>query len=190
VLEAVKSIKDTAANGGTLVAPKRISEQEGVDCSWAYGNNGCNGGLMDNAFNYWIKSSKGDELETSYPYTARDGSCQFQKSKVASSISSFKDVPQSESALQDAVSGRVVSIAIAVQSDFQFYSGGIYDSSSCPSSPSSLNHGVAIVGYDSSAKYWIVRNSWGSTWGEQGYIRMAMGKNLCGLTDAASYPIV
>merc|ERR1712167_233335 len=111
-----------------------------------------------NAFNYWIKSSKGDELETSYPYTARDGSCQFQKSKVASSISSFKDVPQSESALQDAVSGRVVSIAIAVQSDFQFYSGGIYDSS---------------------AKFWIVRNSWGSTWGEQGYIRMAMGKNLC-----------
>merc|ERR1711959_373558 len=69
-------------------------------------------------------------------------------------LSSLKDVPQSESALQDAVSGRVVSIAIAVQFDFQFYSKGIYDSSSCPSSPSSLNHGVAIVGYDSSAKYW------------------------------------
>merc|ERR1712188_272594 len=167
-----------------------LSEQQLVDCSGSYGNNGCNGGLMDNAFNYWIKSSKGDELETSYPYTARDGSCQFQKSKVASSISSFKDVPQSESALQDAVYGRVVSIAISVQSDFQFYSGGIYDSSSCPTSPSALNHGVAIVGYDSSAKFWIVRNSWGSTWGEQGYIRMAMGKNLCGLTDAASYPIV
>jgi len=185
---AVASLEGANAQAGNGLSS--LSEQQLVDCSGSYGNNGCNGGLMDNAFNYWIKSSKGDELETSYPYTARDGSCQFQKSKVASSISSFKDVPQSESALQDAVSGRVVSIAIAVQFDFQFYSGGIYDSSSCPSSPSSLNHGVAIVGYDSSAKYWIVRNSWGSTWGEQGYIRMAMGKNLCGLTDAASYPIV
>jgi C1A family cysteine protease len=167
-----------------------LSEQQLVDCSGSYGNQGCNGGLMDNAFNYWIKGSKGADGETNYPYTARDGSCRFPRGSVEGTLRSFKDVPQAdENALKDAVSTGVVSVAISVQNDFMFYSGGIYDSSSCPSDPKSLNHGVAVVGY-SDGQYWIVRNSWGASWGEQGYIRMAMGKNLCGIADSASYPVV
>jgi len=165
-----------------------LSEQQLVDCSGQSGNQGCNGGLMDNAFDYVQKVSMGEDTEVSYPYKARDGKCMFNKANIAGTCSGHTDIATTETALQAAATGRVVSIAIAAEQDFMFYSKGIYDSTTCPTDPDHLNHGVAIVGFDSSAKYWIVRNSWGGAWGEQGYIRMAMGKNLCGLTDAASYP--
>jgi C1A family cysteine protease len=178
-----------SANAQASKKLPNLSEQQLVDCSGAYGNMGCNGGLMDNAFNYLIKESKGDDSESSYPYKAVDGSCKFNKADIAGTLSSFKDIPAgNENALLDAVSGRGVSIALAVVADFQFYSGGIYDSSACKGAQ--LNHGVAIVGYDTTQNFWIVRNSWGSSWGEQGYIRMKMGENLCGLANAASYPVV
>merc|ERR1712072_1588631 len=184
---AIASLEGANAQSGNKLP--NLSEQQLVDCSGSYGNMGCNGGLMDNAFNYLIKESHGDDSESSYPYKAVDGSCKFNKADIAGTLSSFKDIPQgNENSLQDAVSGRVVSIAIAVVSDFQFYSGGIYDSKACQGAQ--LNHGVSIVGYDTSSEFWIVRNSWGATWGEAGYIRMKMGENLCGLANAASYPVV
>jgi C1A family cysteine protease len=184
---AIASLEGANAQSGNKLP--NLSEQQLVDCSGSYGNMGCNGGLMDNAFNYLIKESHGDDSESSYPYKAVDGSCKFNKADIAGTLSSFKDIPQgNENSLQDAVSGRVVSIAIAVVSDFQFYSGGIYDSKACQGAQ--LNHGVSIVGYDTSSEFWIVRNSWGATWGESGYIRMKMGENLCGLANAASYPVV
>ena len=165
-----------------------LSEQQLVDCSGQSGNQGCNGGLMDNAFDYVQKVSKGEDTEAAYPYKAADGKCKFPSGSIAGTCSGHTDVATTETALQAAASGRVVSVAIAAEQDFMFYTKGIFDSTTCPTDPDSLDHGVAVVGYDSSAQYWIVRNSWGASWGEAGYIRMKMGKNLCGLTDAASYP--
>jgi xylem cysteine proteinase len=167
---------------GTLPS---LSEQQLVDCAGSSGNQGCNGGLMDYAFQ-WIKTN-GICAEADYPYTARDGQCK-KTCKTVTKVAGFKDVTQgSESALQTAVAAAPVSVAIeADQSAFQFYSGGIF-TASCGQQ---LDHGVLAVGMGSqgSHNFWIVKNSWGTSWGEQGYIRMVMGKNQCGINNMASYP--
>jgi C1A family cysteine protease len=162
-----------------------LSEQQLVDCAGSSGNQGCNGGLMDYAFT-WI-STNGICSESDYPYVARDQSCK-KGCKSVGKNKGFKDVQQgSESALISAVALAPVSVAIeADQSAFQFYSGGVF-SASCGTQ---LDHGVLAVGYSAqgSQKYWIVKNSWGTSWGEQGYIRMVQGKNECGINNMASYP--
>jgi len=164
-----------------------VSEQQLVDCAGAEGNQGCNGGLMDNGFEYIIKNG-GIGSESSYSYTAKDGTC--KKVTSVSQISGYKDVAQgSESDLMSAVNKGPVSIAIeADQSGFQFYSGGVF-SGSCGKQ---LDHGVLLVGYgtDSGKDYWRVKNSWGASWGDSGYINLVRGQDQCGLADAASYPTV
>jgi len=182
-------------NTGNLVS---LSEQELVSCASSYGNSGCNGGLMDDGFKYIM--AKGDETESSYPYTSSAGStgtCSSSKAKsangiAASKITGYRDVTEnSETALQAAVARQPVSVAIeADQSAFQFYSSGVFDST-CGSS---VDHGVLLVGYgtDGGSEYWKVKNSWGTTWGEDGYIRMARNvassAGQCGIASMASYP--
>jgi cathepsin L len=166
------------------------SEQQLVDCSGSYGNYGCDGGLMDSAFKYIIQSSKGLDTETSYPYTARDGTCKFSAANIGTTIDGFKDVAaRSEPALQSAINTQPVSVAIdAAHSSFQFYHSGVYYEPQC--SPTQLDHGVLAVGYGtSSADYYIVKNSWGTDWGAQGYILMSRNKNNnCGIATMSSYP--
>jgi hypothetical protein len=166
-----------------------LSVQQLVDCSGQSGDSGCDGGLMDNAFNYVQNVSLGVDTDTSYPYTAKTGQCMFNEANIAGTCSGHFDVARNdENALQVAVTGRVVSAAINSDfTDFHFYKGGIYDNPNCPTDDP--DHGVAIVGFDSIAGYWIVRNTWGADWGENGYVRMAMGKSICGLAGYASYPI-
>jgi C1A family cysteine protease len=167
-----------------------FSEQQLVDCSGDFGNEGCNGGLMDSAFSYVEKN--GITLESSYKYTAADGTCSYKTSDSVFKNSAHTDVPASDPAqLAAAVNLGPVSIAIeADQFGFQFYSGGVF-SGACGTS---LDHGVLLVGYgtDAGKDFWKVKNSWGGSWGEQGYIRFiktdAAGPGQCGLQLQASYP--
>jgi len=164
-----------------------LSEQQLVDCAGSTGNQGCNGGLMDDAFQYIIQNG-GIGSEASYPYTAQDGSC--KKVASVSTISSFTDITSgSESSLMSAVNNAPISIAIeADQSGFQFYTSGVFKGP-CGKN---LDHGVLLVGYGTDASggdYWRVKNSWGTSWGDSGYIRIARGSDLCGIADAASFPV-
>ncbi|CAO2209613.1 unnamed protein product [Urochloa humidicola] len=177
---------------GNLTA---LSEQELIDCDTA-GNNGCNGGLMDNAFSY-IAHTGGLRTEEAYPYLMEEGTCQRRSESekkeeeeevVVVTISGYEDVPRNnEQALLKALAHQPVSVAIEASGrSFQFYAGGVFDGP-CGTA---LDHGVAAVGYDHDSI--IVKNSWGATWGEKGYIRMKRGTGkrhgLCGINKMASYP--
>jgi len=172
-----------------------LSEQNLIDCSTSYGNNGCEGGLMDNAFSY-IKDNHGLDTESSYPYEGKDDKCRFKKRAVGATDTGFVDIPEGdEQKLKEALATvGPVSVAIdASHESFQFYSQGVYDEEEC--SPDQLDHGVLVVGYgtdpETEQDYWIVKNSWGTQWGDQGYIKMARNKsNQCGIASSASYPLV
>jgi cathepsin L len=172
---------------GALVG---LSEQNLVDCSTAQGNQGCNGGLMTQAMDYIIAT--GIDSESSYPYTATGpNNCQFSASNIASHESSYNNIASGdENALQQAVSQGPTSVAIdASQSSFQFYTSGVYSDPNCSSSQ--LDHGVLAVGWGSTGgqDYWIVKNSWNTSWGNQGYIWMARNdNNMCGIATMATIP--
>ncbi|GAB5358459.1 hypothetical protein AAMO2058_000459500 [Amorphochlora amoebiformis] len=176
---------------GTL---KSFSEQQLVDCAGSYGNMGCNGGLMDDGFQYAEK--KGLCTEGDYSYSGQDGTCKESNCKTAVYVSSYTDVPKSNlDALASAVAQAPVSVAVdAGGLGWQFYSGGVF-SGGIFGCGTSLDHGVLAVGYGSSSSdYWKVKNSWGASWGENGYIRIkktsGTGSGVCGIALSASYPTV
>jgi cathepsin L len=174
---------------GTLVS---LSEQQLVDCSQKYGDEGCNGGWMDWAFEY-IKDYQ-QETEADYPYMGVDQDCAYDKTKTKARNSGCSDIKSmNETDLLRAVATiGPISVAIDASADsFQLYKSGIYVEDQC--STTMLDHGVTVVGYDatSKGKYWTVKNSWGTSWGMQGYILMARDhSNMCGISTAASYPLV
>ncbi len=183
---------------GELVS---FSEQQLVSCDNRQNGGkdmGCNGGLMDNAFS-WIEKNGGLCSEQGYPYTSGDtksaGTCETSCTNVDNSqIHSFADVPaNSDDDMMAVLNVQPVSIAIqADQKDFQLYSTGVF-TGSCGTS---LDHGVMVVGYGSkdNEDYYRVKNSWGTTWGDQGYIYLGRGKQYnngsgqCGMLMQASYP--
>lgn len=178
-----------------------FSEQQLVDCDTLRNggrDHGCNGGLMDNAFN-WIDKNGGLCTEADYPYvsgtTKSGGTCQETCSLVKDSqVLSYYDVePSSDDEMMKALTQQPVSVAIqADQLDFQLYSGGVF-TGSCGTD---LDHGVLAVGYGSeqSTDYYLVKNSWSSSWGEGGYIKFGRGSEYnngdgqCGILLQASYP--
>jgi KDEL-tailed cysteine endopeptidase len=180
-----------AISKGNLVS---LSEQQLVDCSKRYGNLGCNGGLMDNAFTY-VVDNKGICSESDYPYTAASGTCSMKCSSVAS-ITGCQDVPPSNQlALKEAVAIGPVSIAIEADTRvFQLYSSGVITSTSCGTK---LDHGVLIVGYgvENGIKYWLVKNSWSSSWGDNGYVKIQRDDStndagICGVALQPSFPLI
>ncbi|KAF9590292.1 hypothetical protein IFM89_032300 [Coptis chinensis] len=160
----------TQLKTGKLIS---LSEQELVNCDTKGVDQGCEGGEMDDAF-LFVQCNKGIASETTYPYTAADNTCNTkEEASHAAEISGHEDVPRnSEVALLKAVANQPIAVAIdAGGPDFQFYSSGVF-TGQCGTD---LDHGVTAVGYDVSddgTKYWLVKNSWGSAWGENGYIRM------------------
>ncbi len=181
-----------------------LSEQQLVDCSLGspYGNHGCNGGLMDNAFGYAMEHSMC--LEDEYAYfsgdTKKNGACEYDKDGCASSnimMSDCIDVTKNNQVhLKEAVSTQPVSIAIEADTKvFQLYTGGVLTSDACGTK---LDHGVLIVGYgvdtdDDKTMYWTVKNSWGPTWGDKGYIKIERSEStndagICGIAMQPSYP--
>jgi len=160
------------------------SEQQLVDCSGSFGNMGCNGGLMDNAFKYIEKNPL--ELESEYGYTAKQGKCQYDSSKGEGKVANYKDVSQgSWDQMQAAIAQQPVSVAIeADQMVFQGYTKGVI-TKGCGQQ---LDHGVLAVGYGTldNQEYILVKNSWGASWGDKGYVRIA--PQQCVILMSASYP--
>ena len=171
-----------------------LSEQNLVDCATTC--YGCGGGWQTTAYDYVLESQGGLWMKQSdYPYTAVEGTCQFDSAKGVCKFSSY--FLSTETADEDELAASceengVVSIGIdAGLWGFQHYTGGIFDDPGCTTL--FTNHAVAIVGFgvEDGTKYWIVRNSWGPDWGEQGYIRMIRGKdNYCGIANLPVIPVV
>lgn len=171
---------------------RSFSEQQQMDCSKDLGNQSCQGGYMDKALQYIAQ--KGIMLDKDYPYYAQDrNQCDYDATKVAFQPTGYVDVPQDDSdELRKAVAQVPVSVGVAAE-QLQFYVDGIWHYDLCLTEP---DHGVLIVGYDTDditgMKYWKVKNSWGTAWGEDGYIRMkrvdGKGVGICGITKMAAYP--
>lgn len=166
----------------------KLSEQQLVDCDPQ--SSGCNGGLEAYAFEYLEKSAQ--ELESAYPYTARNGVCKYAKAKGQVDAITYASVPKrSVAQLKAAID--VQPTCVSVEADtavFQSYTGGILDSTRCGTN---LDHAITAVGYgtENGVDYAIVRNSWGPDWGENGYIRIAITKNdsgVCGILLDSTRP--
>jgi len=171
-----------------------LSAQNLIDCSVSTGNQGCKGGQMDNAYEY-IRDNNGIDTAIAYPYEGVQGKCRYNPRHKGASDFGYVDISTgSEEELMHAVASRgPVSLAIdASHESFQFYSNGIYREDRCSSTK--LDHAMLLVGYgeeDDGRKYWLIKNSWGSTWGEEGYLKLARDENnMCGVATQASYPIV
>jgi len=161
-----------------------LSEQQLVDCDKA--SSGCNGGLMSHAYDYLENNRVKVCAQSDYPYTARNGSCRSCNGSVT--VASHSAGIVNEDLLTQSILSQPVPVALAASaSAFQFYKSGVLDDKRCGTG---LNHAVLAVGYGpatgSEKAYIKIRNSWGSAWGDKGYIRFAYGENICGLGNSIS----
>ena len=167
-----------------------LSESHVVDCDWF--SHGCNGGLQENAFIHWMRF--GPIYESNYPYVPEDRKCQ-EEVDGAGIPADLPELPIAyrvdvgDDLLYEALTFAPVAISIRAENDaFRQYTGGIIDGDACGTY---IDHAVLLVGYDSAENYWIVKNSWGPNWGEEGYVRIKRrgGKGICGINQQNSLPI-
>jgi len=156
-----------------------LAEQQLVDCDTA--QSGCDGGFETDALE-WVASNGGQCAEKDYPYRARDGQCKTTCTPIATVSSAVRF--SGEAKLQSNIINQPCTVAVdAGSADWQSYKGGVY-SGRCGKQ---LNHAILAVGY--TQQYWIVKNSWGGSWGASGYIFMKRGSNICGIASEPSYPV-
>ncbi|KAJ5076046.1 cysteine protease rdl2-related [Anaeramoeba ignava] len=172
----------TVADGGKLIS---LSEQEIVDCD--DGGYGCNGGWPYQAM-AWVTSNGGLCSEQAYPYKAYDQNCQKSSCQSVSTLNAHAQYSSETEMMNKIQTYGPISIAVdAENSAFMYYTSGVVTASECPDD--GLDHAILITGYNTDANppYWIVKNSWAASWGQQGYIWLEYGKNTCGLADQAWY---
>jgi len=177
--EAIESYSFLHDGKAVNLSPQQITSCDKTD-------SGCNGGWPHNAFSY-VQKAGGIETSADYPYTSGGGStgvCKFNAQKVAVKVAGYTSVKTGEANLKAAVNNGPSSVCLAAEA-FQSYRSGVLRS--CPGS---VDHCVQAVGYDDafSPPYWTVRNSWATTWGEKGYIRIASGSDLCKIADYVTFP--
>jgi C1A family cysteine protease len=177
---------------GTLY---NFAEQQLLDCSAVspYNNLGCNGGYMESCFNYW-KNNK-VMLERDYPYTAVKGTCRNNGALGLFNLSGYMRVTKNDPVAHMAAVARqpIVVTVDASQSIYQFYKSGVISSTTCGTS---INHAVTLIGYGKDSvtgvPFWLVKNSWGTGWGEAGYFRVrrdtTLGAGICGILQMSTYP--
>jgi len=165
-----------------------LSEKQLLDCD--SGNDGCNGGIMDEAFRY-IKNAGGIMSEADYRYSQEKSSCQFRKNRAVVTVTGWKTAGNKD---EETIKKMLIQngpVSGAVNGDnMQNYSGGIMGDSYCPSNQ--INHAILIVGYGESdgQKYWIIKNSWGENWGENGFFRLARNQGMCGIDQYAVSAVI
>ncbi|XP_037553474.1 pro-cathepsin H-like, partial [Nematolebias whitei] len=184
-LESVNAIAT-----GKLIS---LSEQQLLDCSKPFNNFGCLGGLPSQSFEY-IKYNKGLMTEEDYPYTSFVGTCKFERQLAASFVQDVVNITcNDEKAMVDAVARlNPITFSFDVTSDFKHYKDGVFSSTQCKNTADTVNHAVLAVGFgsdDNGKPYWIVKNSWGTSWGQDGYFLIERGKNMCGVATCSSYPL-
>ncbi|XP_033493578.1 cathepsin S-like [Epinephelus lanceolatus] len=168
-----------------------LSPQNLVDCSVKYGNHGCNGGFMANAFQY-VKN-QGIATDDAYPYVGRRGQCKYNPQLRAANCSGYGFLPEGDEFALMAAVARIGPISVAIDASrpkFVFYRHGVYRDHTCTNN---VNHGVLAVGYgtERGRDYWLVKNSWGVNYGDEGYIKMARNRrNQCGIALYACFPIM
>jgi len=193
----------TFSTTGALEAHYRIyknsepifSEQQLVDCAGDFENHGCHGGLPSHAFEYIKYTSNGLESEKDYPYEGKDGVCRYDSSKGLGHIpkGSYNITALDEDELHNCLAhAGPVSVGFQVIDDFRHYSHGVYSSDTCKNGAMDVNHAVLAVGYGVCGKckkpYYIVKNSWGTEWGDEGYFKIEAGVNMCGIAQCNSFP--
>lgn len=174
---------------GTLMS---LSSQNLVDCSTKYGNYGCKGGFMSNAFQYVIKNH-GIASDDAYPYVGKSDKCKYRPKYRAANCSGFGFLPKGDEFALKMGLAAIGPISVAIDASrprFLFYRHGVYRDHSCTHN---VNHGVLLVGYgtEGGEDYWLVKNSWGERYGDKGYIKMARNRrNQCGIALYACFPIM
>lgn len=185
---AIGSVESAIAISGAALP--NLSEQELVDCSTDYDNGGCNGGLPSLGLAYIIDNKISSE--TDYPYKGVDQKCNV-KAQTKSAIKTCYRLPRGVDHVTNAVVTQPIAVGFYVREDFVHYKSGVYNPTNCNEEP---NHGVLVVGYDLTdpTPFFSVKNSWGPSWGDKGFFKIAIGSGdgVCslGAHEENAYPVV
>lgn len=171
-----------------------FSEQQLVDCAGAFDNHGCNGGLPSHAFEY-IKYHGGIQSDVTYPYVAKTNPCVARPDINVAYVrhGSYNITQGDETELAERLyNAGPIAISFQVITGFKNYAGGVYTVNNCGKTTQDVNHAVLATGYgvEKDIKFWNIKNSWGASWGVQGYFKMERGANMCAVAQCNSYPLI